>query len=445
MKKLWLTVAGALVVAAPPAFAANWLMLQGAEAPSAAPAAKVWGFLQPTYARTGGEKLAAGPWAGQNAVFNVIAPDLQTSDTFYVARARIGVRGQNFPLNSKINYFLMAEFANNGLTASNGGAAMLADASVTLNYIPGARIRVGQFKYPGAEEGLQAYPITSPYVNFTNATDQLLLERFFDGDGADTPATGAAGSGNANLPNGAIGAFRDVGVQVFDSFTTGAWETSYAVMVGNGNGVGRGDNDNNREVYAYLSTEWLLGGEGPYRNGLKLFLWNEDGKRLLRTGATQTLGEFDRTRSGAGIAFRKRPFRATVEYIRAAGMINDGTDGGAVAGATSNNGAGVASFNMAPIGEADGYYVDLGYRFLRNFEANLRYDVLNRRTDSRIAEREFAATTVGMQYFFDRKNRVIVNYEMRAAAAPNLPSGSPANVILDGTSDRVTIQLSSIF
>lgn len=182
MKKLWLTVAGALVVAAPPAFAANWLMLQGAEAPSAAPAAKVWGFLQPTYARTGGEKLAAGPWAGQNAVFNVIAPDLQTSDTFYVARARIGVRGQNFPLNSKINYFLMAEFANNGLTASNGGAAMLADASVTLNYIPGARIRVGQFKYPGAEEGLQAYPITSPYVNFTNATDQLLLERFFDGD-----------------------------------------------------------------------------------------------------------------------------------------------------------------------------------------------------------------------------------------------------------------------
>ena len=445
MKNFHLALAGALLTAAPQAFAANWLMLQGTEAPSAAPVAQVWGFIQPTYAHTDGDNLPTGAWAGQEAVFNLIAPDLATNDTFYLARARVGVRGQGFPLNSRVNYFILGEFANNGITAVNGGAAALSDASVTLNYIPGARIRVGQFKYPGAEEGLQAYPITSPYVNFTNATDQLLLERFFDGDGADTPPTGAAGSGNANLPNGSVGAFRDVGVQVFDSFALGAWDASYAVMFGNGNGLNRSDNDNNKDLYLYLAAEQVYGGEGPYRDGLKLFAWTQDGKRTLRTGAAQTLGEFDRTRTGAGVAFRKRPFRAVAEYIQADGMIPDGTDGGAVPGAATNTGVGVASFNMAPVDKADGYYLDLGYRFLRSFEVNLRYDVLNRRTETSAAEREFITTTVGLQYFFDPKNRVTLNYEMRDAEAPNLPGSNPANAILGATADRVTVQLTSIF
>lgn len=445
MKAFRLAVAGALAAATPGAFAANWLMLQGTEAPSAAPAAQVWGFIQPTYAHTDGDVLPAGAWAGQKAVFNLIAPDLATNDTFYLARARIGVRGQNFPLNSKVNYFILGEFANNGVTASDGGAAKLSDASITLNYIPGARIRVGQFKYPGAEEGLQAYPITSPYVNFTNVTDQLLLERFFDGDGADTPVLGAAGSGNANLPNGPVGAFRDIGVQVFDSFRTGAWDTSYALMVGNGNGIVRGDNDANKEAYAYLATELVYGGEGPHRDGLKLFVWGQEGKRTVRTGTTQTLGEFDRSRTGAGVTFRKKGVRAIVEYIEADGMIADGTDGGAVPGAATNAGTGVASFNVAPVDKADGYYVDIGYRFLRNVEANVRYDVLNRRTNTAAFERQFTTTTLGMQYFFDPRNRVTFNYEMRDAEAPNLPGSSPANAILGATSDRITLQLTSIF
>lgn len=444
MNALRLALVGTLIAVPSHAFARNWLMLQGTEAPSAAPVTQVWGFIQPAYARTDGSTLAAGPWAGQNAVFNVIRPDLATNETFYLARTRIGVRGQGFPLNSRVNYFILGEFANNGITASEGGAAKLSDASVTLNYIPGARIRVGQFKYPGSEEGFQGIH-TFDYINFTNATDQLLLERFFDGDGADTPPTGGVGSGNVNLPNGPVGAFRDVGVQLFDSLTTGAWETSYAVMVGNGNGIGRGDNDDNKEVYTYLATEWILGGKGLLRDGLKLFAWNQDGKRTLRTGAAQTLGEFARTRTGAGITFRKRPFRAVAEYIQADGMIADGTDGGAVPGAVSNNGVGVASFNMAPVDKAAGYYVDVGYRFLRSVELNLRYDRLDRRTDTPAAERTFATTTVGLQYFFDPKNRVTVNYEMRQAEAPNLPGNHPANLILNGISDRVTVQVTTIF
>ena len=171
--------------------AANWVMLQGIEEPNATEVAKLWGFIQPQYSQTDGTKLPVGtPFAGRDAVFNTIAPDQSSDSQFQIQRARIGVRGQNFLLDSNINYFILAEFGNNGITANGGGAARVTDASVTLNHIPGARIRAGLFKTPGAEEGLQAIHVFD-YVNFTNVTDQMLLERFFDRDGTTTAPGGA--------------------------------------------------------------------------------------------------------------------------------------------------------------------------------------------------------------------------------------------------------------
>lgn len=443
-------------------YGANWLMLQGTEKPNAAPTTLVWGFLQPSYSQTDGTKLKGGGWAGQDAVFNLIAPDLETESQFYLQRARVGVRGQNFPLNANVNYMFLAELGNNGITSGGGGSAKITDASITLNHVPGARIRAGQFKYPGAEEGLQAVPYVSPYVNFTNVTDTLLLERFFDRSGIPTnagalctTALGGATDTCANRANGPVGAFRDVGVQVFDTFVVGEWEHSYAVMMGNGNGIARGDSDDNRDTYAYLSTERVYGGEGPLREGLKFFVWNQSGKRTLVTGGTGaqdgvtgtagTSGQFDRKRRGAGVAFRKGGYRAMAEYIKADGMIFDGTDGGAVPGARNNAGTAFAGFNVAPDDEADGYYVDFGYRVLPALELNLRYDLLNRRTETAAAEREFTTTTIGLQYFFDKRNRLTLNYELREAEAPNLPGTDPANLVLDSMDDRLSLQLTSTF
>ncbi|HEX9627071.1 MAG TPA: hypothetical protein VGA00_09055 [Acidiferrobacterales bacterium] len=445
-------------LAAPAAQAANWLMLQGTEKPSAAPTTNLWGFIQPQYSQTDGTPLAAGPWSGQNAVFNTILPDQKTDAQFHIQRARIGVRGQNFPLNSKVNYFILAEFGNNGITAGGGGAARVTDASVTLNYIPGARVRAGLFKYPGAEEGLQAIHVFD-YVNFTNVTDQLLLERFFDRDGAATnagasggcPTAGGTADLCANKPNGPVGAFRDVGVQLFDAFAFGNFELSYAAMLGNGNGINRGDNDGDKDRYYYLSGEWVFGGEGPRREGVKFFAWAQDGTRRLVTGGTDaqadgTAGKFDRTRAGAGLTFRKGILRAAAEYVKADGMIFDGTDGGAVPGALSNAGTHYATFNIAPVDKADGYYIDLGVQAIRDrLELDLRYDTLNRRTDTAAAERQFTTVTLGAQWFFDRKNRLTVNYEFRDAEAPNLAGTAVPNVILGGTDDRITVQITSIF
>ena len=173
--------------------AANWLALQGTERTDAAPRVKVWGFIQPEYQSTSDTKLVAGGWSGQKAIFNQMRPDLKAAEGFNVLRARLGVRGTAMPLDSNVNYFLLAEFGNNGVTRQGGGNVKVTDASVTLNHIPGARLRIGQFKTPGSEEGLQAIHVFD-YINFTGATNGLLLERFFDGNGSTTAGNAAVGT-----------------------------------------------------------------------------------------------------------------------------------------------------------------------------------------------------------------------------------------------------------
>jgi hypothetical protein len=458
LKKAALAVACAgSLVATMQVEAANWLMLQGTEPSSASGRAKVWGFLQPTYTSMKGSEVAAGAWAGQTAQFNVQAPHLSTNKGFDIRRARVGVRGQGFPLDPKVNYFFLAEFGSNGITWPNGGdgQARLDHASVTLNHIPGARIRVGLFKVPMSEEMLQAIHVFD-YINFTNFGFQELLERFLSADGGDSYVKpGDFARGAPNVPNAPIGAVRDQGIQVFDTFKTGGWDTSYAFMMGNGNGINRADNNDQLDKYFYVSTEKVYAGKGPRVQSLKLFAWSLTGEREFTTNScvagtpatcTATAGTFDRKRSGIGATFRKGPYRAAAEIRRADGMIFAGTDGGAKAGQTSNGASAVvSSFNMSPNEKADDFYVHFGYALNHNLELDIRHDVMNRETETSANERKFTTTTLGAQWFFNLKNRLAINYEIRSAEAPNLPSTHNANKILDEMDNRLSLQITSIF
>jgi hypothetical protein len=87
-----------------------------------------------------------------------------------------------------------------------------------------------------SEEGYQGIMVFN-YLNFTSGADRLLLERYFDNSAGDTGR------------NGPVGAFRDQGVQVFDTFKKKDWEFSYSLMVGNGNGIGRTDNNDHKDTY----------------------------------------------------------------------------------------------------------------------------------------------------------------------------------------------------
>jgi len=423
-----------LVLFSQQALAVDWPSLQGLEGKKKEKAMKLWGFLQPDYSYTKGTDLKAGPWAGQEATFNRIAPG-KTTDTFNVRRARLGLRGQ-LDYN-KINYFFLSEFGNNGITQEGG--AQLTDASVTLNHIPNAHIRLGQFKTPGGNEAMKAIH-TFDWNNFTNATDQLLLERFTDGDGSEP--------GSANGLNGPVGAFRDIGIQVFNTFKKGDREFTYAAMLGNGNGINRTDNDDNKDVHLLLSTEKVYGGRGPRRQGFKTYAWYNKGKRTLDfANGVAEKQEFDRKRYGVGTTYRKGKVRGAAEYIKADGMIFNGTDGGAVPGASNNAGTTVSSLNYLTDNKADGWHIDLGYKVAPKVELGIRYDVLNRGTDSATpaAERKFETLGLSGQYFINKKVRLIANYEFRDAEAPNLASTHAANQILDGMDDRLSLQLLAVF
>ncbi len=442
--------------AAGTAHAANWLMLQGTEDPGAAARANVWGFVQAKYEKDFSDPNAAGGFVPPK----LLGPELDAQDGFNINRARIGVRGTGFPLDSKINYFVLLEMGNNGITYGGGAFAKLTDASVTLNHIPGARVRAGLFKTPGAEEGLQAIHVFD-YINFTEASNALLLERFPNkawteaaGSNAATgnvgPFTEAQLQGGASLNQFAspIGAFRDVGVQVFDAFDVGNdWEVSYAGMIGNGNGIEFDNSDGEYDKYLYLSAEKKYGGKGPKAEGLKFFTWGQWGKRLIdiTDDSASNLVSYDRNRAGLGVKYMKKPFRVTAEYITADGMIWVGPDKPNLY--FTNN---IAHGNGADA-KASGWYVEGGW-YIPNtkWELDARFDTMTRLED-RVNQHTFDKWTLGVQYHFNPKTRITLNYEIRnfecdsgvspcTAAPPNTP-----NYNLDGVGNKVGVQLTAIF
>lgn len=426
--------------------AANWVMLQGTEAPGTTDRAYLWGFIQADYQVDTSDPNATGGFVPPK----LLGPNLNTQKAFNVSRARIGVRGVPLPLDSQINYFLLVEFGNNGITANQGGSAKLTDASITLNHVPGARVRTGLFKYPGAEEGLQAIHVFD-YINFTEVTNQLMLERFPNRVWtANVPPCDPETTSTCNLNafDRPVGAFRDVGVQLFDAFRSGSWEHTYAVMVGNGNGLNFSDVDSKKDLYLYLSTERVFGGEGPFREGLKLFGWSQTGKRQFDGNNDGRFETYDRDRSGFGAKYMRKPWRATAEYMKGDGMIWNGPDKPSwalTASQTNPNGA-----DNGLKAKANGWYVEGGW-YIPNtkWELDLRYDVYHRLDDS-LFQLDWKAWTFGTQYHLNRKVRLTLNYTARDVEAPNFgPAGTPPaanpNNNLEGIKDRYGIQLTAIF
>lgn len=441
--------------------AANWLMLQGTEPADSGARAKVWGFLQPTYFQTDGTKLPAGPFAGQNTQFNVHQPDLASPKTFQLTRARVGVRGTAMPIDNKVNYFVLFEAGNNGITQPGGGAGgvKLSDATVTLNHIKGMRVRLGQMKVPMSEEVYQGI-MTWNYINMTNLANQQLVERPFwtDGNTACNPTASSPqylrfcdGDAQTQFRSNAA-AVRDNGIQLFDTFETdGGWEHSYAILWGNG-GVNKDNRNDKFDTTVYLSSEKVFSGKGPWRDHMKFFLWNTTGKRTIYDSATLNAGgsfeaaerEYDRKLSGLGFTFQKDSIRFWAEYIKADGMIYNGSTGGAVPGAINTAGTNVSQFVLDPTGQSDGGYVDFGYKVTPKLELDIRYDWYDRVTNKAAAAlREYRTVTYGMQYWFNRKSKFLLNYEARDFEAPS--GNATAKAIAASMDDRLTAQVFVLF
>jgi hypothetical protein len=285
------------------------------------------------------------------------------------------------------------------------------------------------------------------YINFTWVTQQMLLERFPNRTySPNIPAQTLPPEVSLQGFDEGVGAFRDVGVQVFDAFKVGSnWELSYAAMIGNGNGLNFSDNNDDKDVYLYASAEQIYGGRGPRREGLKLFAWTHNGVRTadLTNDGVHNPVDYDRDRYGAGFKFLRKGIRISGEYMKGEGMIWQAPHNPSF-GIGPGQGNPLAPGNGA-FAESNGYYVEGGYRFPgTKWELDLRYDVYNRLDGDRF-EIQYKRTTLGVQYFFNARVRVALNYEFRSAEAQNFPSGAGPNAQVDGIDDRIGIQVTGIW
>lgn len=428
------------------AHAANWVDVIGTE-PANTPKIKPFGFIQPTYTYYDASPLsgmggAAASANGQNQIQNMVQPSFNNTEQIQFLRAQFGLRGR---INDNINYFLLTDVGSNLTTVQH--PLMLTDASVTFSYIPGAKIRAGLFKLPTGEEALVSNPIAFSYVYYSAVTSALVQESFYH-DVAGTPAGCAALAGAHSLDCGAViagnNAFRDWGVQVFDSFRKDKWELGYAGMVSNGNEIENfGDNNSSKDLTGRLQLSYVFAGQGPLRQDANVFAWHQSGKRTY--GGT----DYDRTREGVGYRVTKGPFRTSGEYIRGEGMIAAGPNPPVLPAA--GNLEPPYNLNIAPKGKADGWYLEGGWRLLPNWEIEARYDEFDRNYDDAAAERLFKTWTLGGQYFINKSTRVTLNYEWRTAEVPNPQAmtntvqRSNAEAVVNNLGNRLSMQLTWFF
>jgi hypothetical protein len=341
--------------------------------------------------------------------------------------------------DGKINYFLLAEFGQNGITEVKQSpntfryTPAFTDATVSFN-LKATRLRVGLGRLPLGEEAMQGEPAMN-YANLTNVSDQLLNERFMSPYYSGRPEvplfgvpmtqktlSGLAGGANnltcatanhciAALNDKPVGAFRDMGVEAYDWINKGNWEYSYALMAGDGNGLQFADNGN-YDISGRLQASYVFSGSDAYRQDASAYVWYQDGRRNY---AGQ---DYTRIREGVGVKYMDHGLRIGGEYIKAAGMIYYGViapflDIGAPAFEP------VDQMALASSNTADGYYVDMGYKFTSKWEADIRYVYLDKLKNSAYDERLFSTVTYGAQYFYSKNLRFLVNYEVRKISVPN--------------------------
>ena len=406
-------------------YSANWLMIQGTQNANAKEH-NLWGFTQFKYTHNKGDIFEVN---GINKTpFSLVKPDLQEQETLALSRLRFGLRGRLDDEN-KINYFILTEFGKNGITDPLGyrQQSYLTDLSLTFRYLP-VNIRIGQFKYPGSEEGWMA-KFVSPFIQFTTLSDQLMLERYIS-------VSSVNGTTYLGEPSHSVGAYRDSGIELFQQVSlTDDTAFSYAYMLGLGAGLQMENvNDSHPTHYLYMAYEKILGDIKAYNTeSFKLFGWYQNGKRKL-------LDEmYDRIRYGIGFTYFDGLLRVESEYMWGKGMIFSGAKD---IDPTPSHDVWQFEIEADDNNKADGYYIAAMYNVTPKIEAIARYDQYNRMTNVDLKERVFKNTTVGVSYKFKGMSRIDFNYTFAKAYAPH---NSAAQSILDNSGDIARVQLTWVY
>lgn len=489
--------------------AANWFKLRGTEPEGVAHTLQVWGFLQPTYindnsGRISGAVGAAAPLNGDRPIPGTIPPRRTGTESFFLRRARIGIRGTMVPINNDVDYFVLTEFGQNGTTRPDHDGVIL-DASVTFNQLKGqrrddgskglgARFRVGQFLFSQTSEALshstpgRRVHIWMPHMTFFSA----LTRRVHDNAPGNFVGTKVDGA-------------RDIGIEVFDWAEFGdpdsPYEFTYSFAVGNGDTIGQLNPDDNFRYYGWLSFAKLFDEtRGPRRHDVMVYGWYQKGDvafnndvngdgvadhtqinpvtglgglaacggadacRVANAGNTR---DFENKYYGIGLEYFDKPFknagqiRFNAEYSKIEGLIFSGQQvpSTRLAGPNFDN----FGFVYNPDGESEGWYVDVGYDIHQHLglkkrtTINLRYDEMDRDKNNPGRAIHMREWTLTGEYFFHKKARLTLSYGWREwdandrTAGPIVgASGLPAsrhngNAVVGAVDNRFGAQVTFIF
>lgn len=466
--------------------AANWFKMRGTEPGGTAHTLQVWGFLQPQYVsdRSGKIKPFTGgpqPLIGTTAVPATIAPNRKEQRSFYMRRARFGIRGTMLPISNDVDYFLLIECGQNGTNFPDHDCAAL-DTSVTFNQLSqgktedglhklGARIRIGQFLFSQTSEALShSTPGRRVHIFMPEATFQMALTRR------------VVDNGPGNFTSKVNGG-RDVGIEVFDfaefkSNNGGPWELTYSVAVGNGGTIGELNQDSNFRKYAWVSFAKLLDHtRGPRRHDWMVYAWwqkgdiefnndvNGDGTPdntqinpvtglagVNRVAFAGNKRAYEQKYTGIGFEyFGKNQLRIEAEYQRMTGLVFDGPQSPS-AFYNKANGLGL---RYNPDGESEGWYIDVGYDINRWWKGkkrvtlNLRYDEFDRNKDDPTRAASFKTWSLTGEYFFHKKARATFTFQRRDFDADLRTAGSVpervGNAVLGSVENRISAQVTFIF
>ena len=306
---------------------AAWTMVYGTEKPQQKPTMLLFGVVQPGYSY-----IQASPPGATTVVGN---------RQFKFIRLRPGVRGSIGP---NIDYYFLAEFGNNPANPNNSvfGRAHVLDGNVTLNYIPGVHVQVGQMLVPFGEEGLTAAGVL-PWVNYSPGTYNIDFNEF-----ASAPLPNAiAGPGNGLFNGG-----REMGVMAFNQIVHGPLAVDYAVGYFNGTGISQTESS-----MGHPDQGFVHGGVdfGPF--GLAGSY--DTGRQVITGGPGAYPGEsFHQTKYAIDVRFgnyTKDPLWLWYEYQHA----NNGQPSG------------------KGTGKARGWFAAAGFRPVNKFMGVFRYSTYN--------------------------------------------------------------------
>ena len=498
--------------------AANWFKLRGTEPGNTPHAVKFFGFIQPTYTREYNDRISGavgalagntvagttGPDAnGKHQVPGTIPPDREHYSDFYLRRARLGARGTVLPVSKDIDYFFMAEFADNGVNRDDHFVRVL-DASITFNQLSrgkdanglanlGARFRAGQFLFSETSEALShSTPARRVHVFMPEMTFQNAIRRM------------ASDNGRFNFPDSVpANAARDIGIEVFDwvefpAASGGPWEFTYAAALGNGTTLDEWNRDDNYRQYYWLSFAKLFDKtRGPRRHDAMLYGFLQKGDITFNTdidgdgiddlsvagGEFNPAGpvdvitglpigptssgtgvvkngfqrDYDQRYWGIGVEYFNKPFddlgqmRFEAEFSRVDGLVFDGAQFPSVA--VNQQHGGFESIRYDTDGRNQGWYVDVGYDIQQHLglkhrtTLNVRYDEYDRNKGNESREANWSIWSLTGEYFFHKQARATLTYQWRDVNANNRTGAARTNgnAVLEGVNQRLGLQLTLFF